>query len=97
MVEKKVIKLSGKNFKDVIKEKKVNLIKALKKKTFNLINEKYPNYKQININNLQNYTEEDKEKMWKFINRKREACNKTEEKIKRAKVIEILEKIEEKI
>lgn len=62
-------------------EAKAQQISDFKTATHAEIIAEYPIYKQININELQDFTQDDKDIMWKFINTKRDACNAFEEQI----------------
>ncbi len=60
----------------------------------NLIEAYYPTYKQININELQGYTEADKTAMWAFINAKRDRSNVLESEIEELTTIEAVKNYE---
>ena len=47
----------------------------------------YPIYKQININELQDFIQDDKDTMWTFINARRTKCNGLEDDIDAASTI----------
>jgi hypothetical protein len=57
---------------DLLKESKIN---EVKREAGMKINEQYGFHKQININELQGYTQKDKDKMWNFINSIRDRAN----------------------
>lgn len=76
------------------KEKILNKIRT---KTNDAIEGIYPLYKQNNINQLQGYTQADKEEMWGYINNYRDICNTFEDKINEAVSLNELKTIEEEI
>ena len=77
-----------------IKFTKNRILEALRKKTNERIESEYPWYKQNNINELQGYSEEDKNSMWIFINSIRQETNNLEEQIKNALTLKQLKIIE---
>lgn len=77
-----------------IKFTKNRILEALRKKANEHIESKYPWHKQNNINELQGYSEEDKNSMWIFINSIRQETNNLEEQIKNALTLKQLKIIE---
>lgn len=68
------------------KDKYLNLkIIELKNEANKKIIDTYPLYKQININALEGYSEDDKKEMWDFINDIRKDCNEKIAKIEEEK------------
>lgn len=74
---------------------KKRILEFIDKKTSNFIYSIYPMHKQNNINELQRYTQEDKEEMWAFINNEREMVKNLELSIKNASTLKELKTIEE--
>lgn len=74
---------------------KKRILEFIDKKTSNFIYSIYPMHKQNNINELQGYTQEDKEEMWAFINNEREMVKNLELSIKNASTLKELKTIEE--
>jgi hypothetical protein len=77
-----------------IKFTKNRILEALRKKANEHIESEYPWHKQNNINELQGYSEEDKNSMWIFINSIRQETNNLEEQIKNALTLKQLKIIE---
>ena len=77
-----------------IKFTKNRILEALRKKVNEHIESEYPWHKQNNINELQGYSEEDKNSMWIFINSIRQETNNLEEQIKNALTLKQLKIIE---
>lgn len=77
-----------------IKFTKNRILEVLKKKVNERIESSYPLYKQININELKGYSEEDKNSMWIFINSIREETNNIENQINNATTLKQLKEIE---
>ena len=73
---------------------KNRILEALRKKANEHIESEYPWHKQNNINELQGYSEEDKNSMWIFINSIRQETNNLEEQIKNALTLKQLKIIE---
>ncbi len=73
---------------------KNRILEVLKKKANEHIESSYPLYKQININELKGYSEEDKNSMWIFINSIREETNNIENQINNATTLKQLKEIE---
>ena len=73
---------------------KKRILEFINKKAGEYIFAVYPNYKQNNINELQGYSEEDKNSMWIFINSIRQETNNLEEQIKNALTLKQLKIIE---
>lgn len=76
---------------------KNRILEALKKKANEHIENEYPLYKQNNINELQGYSEDDKNSMWVYINSIRQEINDLEERIKNALTLKQLKYIESEI
>ncbi|MFX4241506.1 hypothetical protein ACOL22_01810 [Aliarcobacter butzleri] len=74
---------------------KKRILEFIDKKTSEFIYSIYPIHKQNNINELQRYTQEDKEEMWAFINNERERVENLELSIKNASTLKELKTIEE--
>ncbi len=74
---------------------KKRILEFIDKKTSEFIYSIYPIHKQNNINELQGYTQEDKEEMWAFINNEREMVKNLELSIKNASTLKELKTIEE--
>lgn len=74
---------------------KKRILEFIDKKTSEFIYSIYPMHKQNNINELQGYTQEDKEEMWAFINNEREMVKNLELSIKNASTLKELKTIEE--
>lgn len=74
---------------------KKRILEFIDKKTSEFIYSIYPIHKQNNINELQGYTQEDKEEMWAFINNERERVKNLELSIKNASTLKELKTIEE--
>lgn len=74
---------------------KKRILEFINKKAGEYIFAVYPNYKQNNINELQGYTQEDKEEMWAFINNEREAVKNLELSVENASTLKELKTIEE--
>lgn len=74
---------------------KKRILEFIGKKTSEFIYSIYPMHKQNNINELQRYTQEDKEEMWAFINNERERVENLELSIKNASTLKELKTIEE--
>ena len=74
---------------------KKRILEFIDKKTSEFIYSIYPMHKQNNINELQRYTQEDKEEMWAFINNERERVENLELSIKNASTLKELKTIEE--
>lgn len=73
------------------------LLRKIRTKTNESIEGLYPLYKQNNINNLQGYTQEDKDIMWAYINNYRDICNAFEMRIEEAVSLREFKTIEEEI
>lgn len=80
-----------------IKFTKNRILEALKKKANEHIENEYPLYKQNNINELQGYSEDDKNSMWVYINSIRQETNDLKERIKNALTLKQLKYIESEI
>ena len=76
---------------------KARLVQKLREKTSKAIEALYPLYKQNNINNLQGYTQEDKDAMWEYINNYRDICDQKEAAIAEAISLKELKIIEEEL
>ena len=63
---------------DALKSEKKRQIKAIAER---LILGKYPIYKQLNITELQGYTEDERSEMWEYINSIREQSNTFESEV----------------
>lgn len=74
---------------------KKRILEFIDKKTSEFIYSIYPMHKQNNINELQGYTQEDKEEMWAFINNEREMVKNLKLSIKNASTLKELKTIEE--
>ena len=74
---------------------KKRILEFINKKTAEFISAVYPLYKQNNINELQGYTQEDKDEMWAFINNERETVKDLELSIENASTLKELKTIEE--
>ena len=74
---------------------KKRILEFIDKKTGEFIFVVYPLYKQNNINELQGYTQEDKDEMWAFINNERETVKDLELSIENASTLKELKTIEE--
>ncbi len=77
-----------------IKFTKNRILEALRKKANEHIESEYPWHKQNNINELQGYSEEDKNSMWVYINSIRQETNNLEEQIQNALTLKQLKNIE---
>ena len=53
----------------------------------------YPTYKQININEVQGFIQDDKDTMWLFINNTRAKCNELEDDIDLCETVEAVDAI----
>lgn len=73
------------------------LVKKVRDNVAVAIDARYPLYKQNNINELQGYTQAQKEEMWQFINEQREHCNGVEMHIAEAVSLKELKSIEEEM
>lgn len=76
---------------------KEKLLNKIRTKTNEAIEGLYPLYKQNNINNLQGYTQVEKDEMWAYINNHRDICNLYEIKIDESVTLKELKTIEEEI
>ena len=74
---------------------KKRILEFINKKTGEFVSAVYPLYKQYNINELQGYTQEDKDEMWAFINNERETVKDLELSIENASTLKELKTIEE--
>ena len=74
---------------------KKRILEFINKKIGEIISAVYPLYKQNNINELQGYTQEDKDEMWAFINNERETVKDLELSIENASTLKELKTIEE--
>ncbi|MBE0491096.1 MAG: hypothetical protein IBX44_02470 [Sulfurospirillum sp.] len=77
-----------------MKDKLLNFIRT---KTNKDIEGLYPLYKQNNINNLQGYTQVDKDEMWAYINNHRDICSAFEMRINEAVTLKEFKTIEEEM
>lgn len=73
------------------------LVQKAREKVAVAIDTLYPLYKQNNINNLQGYTQTQKDEMWQFINEQRDYCNTQEVHIAEAISLKELQTIEEEM
>lgn len=74
---------------------KKRILDGVRTKSGESILEKYPLYKQNNINNLQGYGEVEKVEMWDFINETRDGVTVIENQILASVSLAELKKIEE--
>lgn len=82
---------------DQMKSYKPRLIEKIKKCASEKINALYPLYKQNNINELQGYTQSEKDAMWSYINEQREWSNTLEERVTSSISLRELNNIEKEI
>lgn len=94
--ENRVVEFSGWDGKSVqLDFTRARLVKKVRDNAAEAINALYPLYKQNNINELQGYTQADKDAMWIFINGQRDVSNTTEVHIAEAVSLKELQIIEE--
>lgn len=74
---------------------KKRILEFINKKTGEFIYAVYPLHKQNNINELQGYTQEEKEEMWSFINNERKTVRDLELLLQNASTLKELKTIEE--
>jgi len=79
---------------DQMKSYKPRLNSKLRSYFFDKIIQKYPIYKQNNINELQGYTQDDKDEMWAYIKALRDKSNELERRIIQSFSLKELNQIE---